>query len=127
MTPRWAAAVKAHGDTAGTRALIEVLLLARHVSHEHLVVGLATALRTGALTADAVALEARKVAQAEDEPTGTAARASATGEATVTFLYEWRLAHLPPDTRPLPSVTHYGQLLRRRRASGGEHREGGAQ
>ncbi|WP_369780716.1 IS21 family transposase [Streptomyces sp. R33] len=123
----WAAAVKAHGDTAGTRALIEVLLLARHVSHEHLVAGLATALRAGALTADAVALEARKVAQAEDEPTGTAARAGAAGEATVTFLHEWRLAHLPPDTRPLPSVTHYDQLLRRRRTSGGEHREGEAQ
>lgn len=61
----WAAAVKAHGDTAGARALIEVLLLGRHIPHEHLVAGLATALRAGALTADAVALEARKVAQAE--------------------------------------------------------------
>ncbi|MDA5286327.1 hypothetical protein [Streptomyces sp. Isolate_45] len=117
----WAAAVKAHGDTAGTRALIEVLLLARHLPHEHLVAGLAMALRAGALTADAVALEARKIAQAEDEPAG------APGSATVTFLHEWRLAHLPPDTRPLPSVTHYDQLLRRRRASGGEHREGEAQ
>ncbi|MGW0876013.1 Mu transposase domain-containing protein [Streptomyces sp. NPDC002740] len=44
----WAAAVEAHGDNAGSRALIEVLLLARHVSHEHLVAGLATALRAGA-------------------------------------------------------------------------------
>ncbi len=123
----WDAAVKAHGDTAGTRALIEVLLLARHVSHEHLVAGLATALRAGALTADAVALEARKVAQAEDESAGHASRVGAAGEARVTFLHEWRLAHLPPDTRPLPSVTHYDQLLRRRRASGGEHREGEAQ
>lgn len=33
-----------------------------------MVAGLATALRAGALTADAVALEARKAAQAEDEP-----------------------------------------------------------
>ncbi|MFI5877684.1 IS21 family transposase [Streptomyces sp. NPDC051445] len=122
----WAAAVKAHGDTAGTRALIEVLLLARHVSHEHLVAGLAAALRAGALTADAVALEARKIAQAEDEPAGNPSPDGAAG-ATVTFLHEWRLAHLPPDTRPLPSVTHYDQLLRRRRASGGELREGEAQ
>ncbi|MEU7335603.1 hypothetical protein [Streptomyces sp. NPDC007074] len=37
----WAAAVKAHGDTACTTAVIEALLLARHVSHEHLVAGLA--------------------------------------------------------------------------------------
>ncbi|MET7936894.1 hypothetical protein [Streptomyces sp. NPDC005322] len=63
----WAAAVKAHGDTEGTRALIEVLLLGRRLAHEHLVAGLATALRPGALTADAVALEARKAAQTEDD------------------------------------------------------------
>lgn len=79
------------------------------------------ALRAGAPTADAVALEARKIAQAEDEPAGTP------GAAIVTFLHEWRLAHLPPGTRPLPSVTHCDQLLRRRRASGGEHSEGEAQ
>ncbi|MFE7935738.1 IS21 family transposase, partial [Streptomyces sp. NPDC057456] len=119
----WAAAVKAHRDTAGTRALIEVLLLGRHVSRTprcrlgHRPAG-------GSPASDAVALEARKVAQAEDEPAG---HASPAGAATVTFLHEWRLAHLPPDIRPLPSVTHYDQLLRRRRASGGEHREGEAQ
>ncbi|WP_327687890.1 Mu transposase domain-containing protein [Streptomyces tubercidicus] len=55
----WAAACKVHGDRDGTRALIEVLLLARHIPHEHLVAGLAIALRVGALTEDAVALEAR--------------------------------------------------------------------
>ena len=33
--------------------------------HEHLVAGLAAALRAGALTADAVALEARKAADAD--------------------------------------------------------------
>ena len=59
----WAAARKAHGDAAGTRALIEVLLLHRHMPHEHLVAGLATAVRAGALTADAVALEACKFAE----------------------------------------------------------------
>ncbi|WP_328624200.1 hypothetical protein OHA88_03730 [Streptomyces sp. NBC_00353] len=124
----WAAAVKAHGDTEGTRALIEVLLMARHIPHEYLVAGLATALRAGTLTADAVALEARKAAQTEDEPGPATSSALATGQppATVTFLHEWKLNHLPPDTRPLPSVTPYDQLLRRR-ASGGDHREGEAQ
>ncbi|MGW3498783.1 Mu transposase domain-containing protein [Streptomyces sp. NPDC001020] len=124
----WAAAVKAHGDAEGTRALIEVLL-GRHIAHEHLVAGLATALRAGALTADAVALEARKAAQSEDEPSLPASSPQAVGQpsATVTFLHEWKLHHLPPDTRPLPSVTPYNQLLRRRRASGGDHREGEAQ
>ncbi|GAA2463431.1 hypothetical protein GCM10010405_54940 [Streptomyces macrosporus] len=125
----WAQACKVHGEPDGTRALIEVLLLGRHIAHEHLVAGLASALRAGALTADAVALEARKAAQAEDEPVPppgqTASKPPAPG--TVTFLHEWRPAHLPPDTRPLPSVPPYDQLLRRRRASGGDHREGEAQ
>lgn len=56
----WGAACRAHGDPAGTRALIEVLLLHRHLHHDHVVVGLAAALQAGALTADAVALEARR-------------------------------------------------------------------
>lgn len=125
----WTQAQKVHGERDGTRALIEVLLLGRHIPHEYLVAGLATALRAGALTADAVALEARKAAQAEDElpavgPPGTGAGQSS---GTVTFLHEWKLAHLPPDTRPLPSVAPYDQLLRRRRVSGGAHREEEAQ
>lgn len=48
----WAAACKAHGDAAGARALIEVLLLHRHMTHDHVVVGLAAALRAGALPLD---------------------------------------------------------------------------
>ncbi|WP_274919668.1 IS21 family transposase [Streptomyces sp. WZ-12] len=125
----WDQARKVHGERDGTRALIEVLLLGRHIPHEYLVAGLATALRAGALTADAVALEARKAAQAEDEPAAPGSSGTEAGQpsGTVTFLHEWKLAHLPPDTRPLPSVTPYDQLLRRRRASGGAHREEEAQ
>jgi hypothetical protein len=124
----WAQARKVHGEQDCTRALIEVLLLNRHLAHEHVVAGLATALRAGALTADAVALEARKAAQAEDEP-ATSASLPVPGQpaSTVTSLHEWRLAHLPPGTRPLPSVTPYDQLLRSRRTSGSDHREGEAQ
>lgn len=119
---------KVHGERDGTRALIEVLLLGRYIAHEHLVAGLATALQAGALTADAVALEARKAAQAGDEPLLVAPLPSAgQAAATVTFLHEWRLAHLPPDTRPLPSVAPYDQLLRHRRVSGGVQHEGEAQ
>lgn len=69
----WAAACKAHGDRDGTRALIEALLLGRHLHHEHLVAGLAAALRAGALTSDAVALEARNAADADDTPAPAAA------------------------------------------------------
>ncbi|MDQ0994766.1 hypothetical protein QFZ74_006083 [Streptomyces sp. V3I7] len=107
----WAAAVKAHGERDGTRALIEVLLLGRHLPHEHLVTGLAAALKTGALTADAVALEARKAAEEDSQTQEESARPSA-GPSNVTSLASRRLAHLPPDKRPLPSVAHYDQLLR---------------
>ncbi|WP_435852465.1 hypothetical protein [Streptomyces sparsogenes] len=109
----WAQARTVHGERDRTRALIEVLLLNRHLAHEHVVACLATALRAGALTADAVALEARKAAQTEDEPTGGASIPAAPGQtsATVTSLHARRLAHLPPGTRPLPSVTPYDQLL----------------
>ncbi|EST37068.1 transposase [Streptomycetaceae bacterium MP113-05] len=125
----WAQARKVHGEREGTRALIEVLLLGRHISSERLVAGLAAALRAGALTADAVALEARKAAQTDNEAPTPASPAGDSGQATatVTSLHEWRLAHLPPDTRPLPSVTPYDQLLRRHRSSGGAQPKGEAQ
>lgn len=108
----WAAACKVRGDRDGTRALIDVLLLGRRIPHEHLVAGLAATLRVGALTADAVALEARKAQEADTtlpEPEPPRRR-----EPTVTFLTARRLAHLPPDTRPLPSPAPYGQLLSHR-------------
>ncbi|WP_369175513.1 hypothetical protein AB5J49_47080 [Streptomyces sp. R28] len=38
--------------------------------------------------------------------------------AMVTFLAGWRMSHLPPGTRPLPSVALYDQLLRHRRQGG---------
>lgn len=42
----WQAAVKAHGQREGTRALIEVLLLSRHLPHEHLITGLVATLKS---------------------------------------------------------------------------------
>ena len=109
----WAAARKTHGDAAGTRALVEVLLLHRHMDGEHVVAGLA-ALRAGALTADAVALEARKAADDADQPARDTAPA---GPPPVASLTARRLEKLPPDTRPLPSVAAYDQLLRHRRTA----------
>lgn len=108
----WAAARKAHGEAEGTRALIEVLLLHRHLAHEHVVAGLAAALRAGALTADAVALEARKAAETDAADTEPPAQDSG---AEVTSLTLRRLAQLPADTRPLPSLAAYDQLLPSRR------------
>lgn len=79
-----------------------MLLLHRHLAHEHVVAGL----RAGALTADAVALEARKSADTAHDPEPVPAPGAA-----VTPLTLRRLAQLPPDTRPLPSVAVYDQLL----------------
>ena len=102
-------------------------MLHRHLPHEHVVAGLATALRAGALTADAVALEARKHNETEDggaddktghHPTHLGGdRARGEGETpAVRSLTERRLrAHIPTDTRPLPSVDKYDQLLASRR------------
>ncbi|MBZ9644825.1 hypothetical protein [Streptomyces sp. PSKA30] len=124
----WSAAKAAHGEAAGTRALIEVLLLARHMEHEQVVAGLAAAYRAGALTADAVALEARKLAESDGEPAPPARTVTKPvtvsqedgPTASVTFLADWKLSHLPPDDRPLPSVAHYDQLLTRPGRAAGE-------
>lgn len=119
----WAAARKAHGDAEGTRALIEVLMLHRHMAHTHVVEGLAAALRAGALTADAVALEARKAADAAEtvQPAATVLDPVEPGDgvSSVTSLTERRLraSQLPVDTRPLPDVSKYDDLLPSIRAS----------
>lgn len=136
----WAAACKAHGDAAGTRALIEVLLLHRHMRHDDVLAGIAAALSAGALTADAVALEARRNTDIPTQATPTTAPTDRAmlcpsgpteeatlgnlGEglpgtsATVASLDRRRLSHLPVDTRPLPSVAAYDQLLRRTARTG---------
>ncbi|MFI1910696.1 hypothetical protein ACH444_33045 [Streptomyces microflavus] len=111
----WQAAVKAHGEREGTRALIEVLLLSRHLPHEHLITGLASALKTGALTADAIALEARKAADADAEPDDPPQSVTPGSQPRFAPLSAAVRAHLPPDRRPPPSVAHYDQLLRLRR------------
>lgn len=132
----WAAACRAHGDTIGTRDLIQVLLLHRHMNHNQVVAGLAAALQVGALTADTVALEARRLAEADttapannlitnvstEKITHTSTntitnRLSDPYDASVTSLTQRRLAQLPPDTRPLPDVSVYDQLLPSRRAA----------
>jgi hypothetical protein len=86
------------------------------------VAGIATALRVGALSADAVAVEARKSAQADD---AAAESGSADGrtrpagnpvqipEDVASLTTQRRLTTLPIDTRPPPSVAAYDQLLRR--------------
>lgn len=111
----WAAARAAHGDAAGTRALIEVLLLHRRMPAADVLAGIAAALDAGAASHELVAIEARKAAQAArevpaEEPAGPAAGWDGDGQAAVITL-PGRRAPLPGDERPLPSVDAYDQLL----------------
>ena len=60
----WAAARARHGDAAGTRALIEVLLLHRRMPAPQVIAGMTAALAAGSCSPDVVAVEARKHAAA---------------------------------------------------------------
>jgi hypothetical protein len=59
----WAAARRALGDGPGTRALVEVLLLHRHLDHADVLAGITAAMAVGSVSPDVVAVEARKTAQ----------------------------------------------------------------
>jgi len=103
----WAAARKIQGDSGGTRALVEVLLLHRHHAHVDVVAGITAALEVGAVSSDVVALETRKHAQQQ--------ATAVTADPVVVSLEARRLAdltdQLPHDLRPPPSVAAYDSLL----------------
>jgi transposase len=108
----WAAARKTLGDASGTRALVEVLLLHRHLPAADVLAGISAALSVGSTSPEVVAVEARKAA---DQPGATPDPATVTEPVPepVVSLTQRRLAELPLDTRPLPSLNHYDQLLDR--------------
>jgi len=114
----WAAARKAHGDSGGTRALVEVLLLHRHHRHADVVAGITAALSVGAVSPDVVAVETRKHQQQTDHAADangpTVVSLTGRRQPTVTDQRDQlaRVIELPPDLRPLPSVAHYDSLLR---------------
>jgi transposase len=102
------------GDGAGTRALIEVLLLHRRLPAAQVTAGITAALQAGSCAPDVVAIEARKHAAAADPGQGgdgpwPALRPRPSRAAVVTL--PQRRAALPDDTRPAPSVAAYDQLL----------------
>ncbi len=109
----WAAARARHGDGAGTRALIEVLLLHRRMPASQVIAGITTALAVGSCSPDVVAVEARKHPAGDPGPAAGAAwpamRPRPSRAAVVTL--PRRAAELPPDARPAPSVAAYDQLL----------------
>ena len=118
----WAAARKTDGDAVGTRALIDVLLLHRSMPAEEVIAGIHAALQVGAVTADVVAVEARRQTSTGGPGLHGHLRELASGrEQRVVSLTQRRLADpaaviagLPADTRPLPSVAGYDELLERR-------------
>jgi transposase len=59
----WTAARRRHGDGAGTRALIEVLLLHRQLPATHVLAGIDAALGVGSVDPALVAIEARRLAE----------------------------------------------------------------
>ncbi|GAA1836508.1 IS21 family transposase [Agromyces salentinus] len=116
----WQAARKVDGDTVGTRALIDVLLLHRSMRAADVIAGIRAALTVGAVSADVVAVEARLHAAGSGSDRHLVAQPPHAGQRVVS-LTQRRLADpaaviagLPPDTRPVPSVAAYDDLLQRR-------------
>ncbi|WTN27537.1 hypothetical protein OHQ89_00705 [Streptomyces canus] len=115
----WSAAKHTLGESEGTKALVHVLLLHRHLQHRDVVAGVQAALAAGACTADVVALEARKAAETEGRsPTVTVTvplpEPVAPPQLPLPSLTERRTARLPPDQRPLPALERWDQLLHHR-------------
>jgi transposase len=122
----WAASRKVNGDAEGTRELVDVLLLHRSMTAADVAAGISAALWVGAVSADVVAVEARRHATTATEGGASTGRHLVahdnTREQRVVHLTQRRLtdpaaviAGLPPDTRPAPSIAAYDELLPRRR------------
>ena len=99
----WAAARKANGDSNGTRALIEVLLLHRHLAAVDVIAGITAALTVGSINPDVVAVEARKAAQQRRTDPGVAGTESS-GDDVLSLAGRHPVPELPGDARPLPTV-----------------------
>jgi len=64
----WAAARRERGDAAGTRALIEVLLLHRRMPADDVLAGMETVLNVASTAPELVAIEARRIRDADLAP-----------------------------------------------------------
>ena len=104
----WGMCRRLLGDSAGTKVMVEVLLLHRHLPAADLVTGMTVALRLQSASADVVAVEARKAQGAPDQ-----------GPVPLPMTLRRRrpieqpdqVVVLPSDPRPLPTVHQYDQLL----------------
>ncbi|MDR6689086.1 transposase [Arthrobacter sp. 1088] len=122
----WAAARKTDGDTKAILELIDVLLLHRVMDSSEVIAGITAALSVGAVSADVVAVEARRVAAERNKPGWVRPECDSGAkeevvEHRIVSLTQRRLADpaaviagLPPDKRPVPTVAGYDQLLAKR-------------
>jgi predicted nucleic acid-binding protein len=108
----WTACRRKHGDAAGTRALIEVLLAHRHLPADALIAAMRQAVDAGVTEAAVVLVEARRLADRQPAarviPIGTLARFD----------------------RPTPALAGYGALLDAQATAQGqpaEHASGSAE
>ncbi len=117
----WAESRKVNGDAAGTRELIDVLLLHRTMPTPAVLAGISAALTVGAVTADVVAVEAR-LAAAQLEKNDIALIEAPTLPKVVSLTKSLLtdpaelIAGLPQDIRTLPSGAGYDALLTKRAA-----------
>ena len=95
----WEAARRAHGDAAGTRCLVGVLLLHRTLPTTAITAGMGAALRMGNHDPDLVAVEARRYIEpsSTSSPPPVPLPPGAAAAATI--------------ARPAPSLAEYDQLL----------------
>jgi transposase len=121
----WAASRRVNGNADGTRELIDVLLLHRSMDAGDVQAGITAALGVGAVSADVVAVEARRhISSISGSGAGRDRHPGGQAEAKVqrvVSLTQRRLmdpaaviAGLLPDTRPVPSVGVYDELLAKR-------------
>jgi len=106
----WERARRRLGDGAGTRALIEVLLLHRRMPATSVEAGITAVLEAGSCSPDVVTVEARKHAAALRAPAAPPPAAPRRSRTAVITLPR-REAALPADTRPAPDVSAYDRLL----------------
>lgn len=104
----WSAARAAHGDAGGTRSLIEVLLLHRHLPAQAVVAGMRAALQIGSTSPEVVAVEARRASTVTSHQSEVSAPVLPLPRPVPPAVTE------PAVERALPSVQIYDELLTRR-------------
>lgn len=109
----WDAARAAHGPVEGTKVLIDILLLHRHMHPADVRAGLAAAAALGSTSAELIAMEARKHAAGAGRSPTVTTRLAIDGAVSPEAPAAPR-RHLPTDARPLPRLEVYDQLLRHR-------------